>query len=188
MLRKKVLITGMSGLIGQVVANRLESTCELSALNRRLVENVICHQSDIADLEAIRPAFEKIDVVIHLAATIQADWNGFLQNNIIGTYNVFEIARQAGVKRAIYARSGAVISGHENQSPYREMTQGVYEKVPLSWSKLTYETPIWPQGIFGCTKVWGEALARHFSDSSDMSVICLPIGAVNTADRPHQNR
>ena len=93
MLRKKVLITGMSGLIGQVVANRLESTCELSALNRRLVENVICHQSDIADLEAIRPTFEKIDVVIHLAATIQADWNGFLQNNIIGTYNVFEIAR-----------------------------------------------------------------------------------------------
>ena len=188
MSHQKVLITGMSGLIGQVVANRLESTCDLIALNRRLVEGVTCHQADIADLEAIRPAFDDIDVVVHLAAAIQADWNGFLQSNIIGTYNVFEAARQAGVKRIIYASSGSVISGHEKQSPYREMTQGEYEKVPPTWSNLTHETPIWPQGIYGCTKVWGEALARYFSDSSDMSVICLRIGAVNDEDRPHQDR
>ena len=188
MSRKKVLITGMSGLIGQVVADRLEPTCGLSALNRRLVEGVTCHQADIADLEAIRPAFDDIDVVVHLAAAIQADWNGFLQSNIIGTYNVFEAARQAGVKRIIYASSGSVISGHEKQSPYREMTQGEYEKVPPTWPNLTHETPIWPQGIYGCTKVWGEALARYFSDSSDMSVICLRIGAVNAKDRPNQNR
>ena len=92
---QKVLITGMSGLIGQVVANRLKSTCDLSALNRRLVEGVTCHQADISDLEAIRAAFDDIDVGVHLAAAIQADWNGFLQSNIIGTYNVFEAARQA---------------------------------------------------------------------------------------------
>ena len=188
MSHQKVLITGMSGLIGQVVANRLESTCDLIALNRRLVEGVTCHQADIADLEAIRPAFDDIDVVVHLAAAIQADWNGFLQSNIIGTYNVFEAARQTGVKRIIYASSGSVISGHEKQSPYREMTQGEYEKVPSTWPNLTHETPIWPQGIYGCTKVWGEALARYFSDSSDMSVICLRIGAVNAEDRPNQDR
>ncbi len=188
MSRKKILITGMSGLIGQVVASQLKSTYELSALNRRFVEGITCHQADIADLEAIRTVFEKIDVVIHLAAAIQADWNGFLQSNIIGTYNVFEAARQAGVKRLIYASSGAVVSGHENQTPYREITGGEYEKVPPSWSNLTHESPIWPQGIYGCTKVWGEALARHFSDSSDMSVICLRIGAVNANDRPHQDR
>ena len=78
----------------------------------------------------------------------------------------------------IYASSGAGISGYANQFPYREIAQGEYEKVPQRWSNLTHETQVWPQGIYGCTKVWGEALARHFSDSSDMSFICLRIGAV----------
>ena len=43
----------------------------LSALNRRPVPGVECHQADIADLDAIRPAFEGIDVVVHLAAMAQ---------------------------------------------------------------------------------------------------------------------
>ena len=57
---KKVLITGMSGLIGGILREHLEGLggYELSALNRRRVEGVECHQADIADLEAIRPAFE----------------------------------------------------------------------------------------------------------------------------------
>ena len=88
----------------------------------------------------------------------------------------------------IYASSGAVISGYENQFPYQEIAQGEYEKVPQSWSKLTHETQVWPQGIYECTKVWGEALARHFSNSSDMSFICLRIGAVNASDQPNQDR
>ena len=188
MSREKILITGMSGLIGQVVANRLKSTYDLSALNRRLIKGVKCYQSNINDLAEIRAAFEGIDIVIHLAAAIESDWNGFLQSNIIGTYNVFEAARQAGVRRIIYASSGAVISGYENQFPYQEIAQGEYEKVPRSWSNLTHETQVWPQGIYGCTKVWGEALARHFSDSSDMSFICLRIGAVNASDQPNQDR
>ena len=99
MSREKILITGMSGLIGQVVANRLKSTYDLSALNRRLIKGVKCYQANINDLAEIRSAFEGIDIVIHLAAAIESDWNGFLQSNIIGTYNVFEAARQAGVRR-----------------------------------------------------------------------------------------
>ena len=50
MSREKILITGMSGLIGQVVANRLKSTYDLSALNRRLIKGVKCYQANINDL------------------------------------------------------------------------------------------------------------------------------------------
>ena len=65
---KKVLITGMSGLVGGVLRDHLQNRFELSALNRRNVPGVPCHTADIGDLDAIQPAFEGIDAVIHMAA------------------------------------------------------------------------------------------------------------------------
>ena len=78
MSRKKILITGMSGLIGQVVASRLKSTYELSALNRRFVEGITCHQADIADLEA-NLISHHIESIIHnpAAGPLMADIIGF---------------------------------------------------------------------------------------------------------------
>ena len=67
MAERKVLVTGMSGLIGGLVRERIEGKYTLSALNRRPVEGIECYQADIADLDAIRPAFEGVDVVVHLA-------------------------------------------------------------------------------------------------------------------------
>ena len=84
MARKKLLITGMSGLIGGAVRRQLEGRYELSALNRRKVEGVVCHRADIADLGAILPAFEGVDVVVHLAANLWGDWEELLQSNVIG--------------------------------------------------------------------------------------------------------
>src|SRR5215469_1279001 len=97
-----VLVTGMSGLIGGAVRKRLAGRYALSALNRSLVPGVKTFQADIADRDAIRPAFAQQDVVVHLAGSKGGDWEELLQTNIIGTYNVFEASRQAGVKRVIY--------------------------------------------------------------------------------------
>ncbi len=182
-MRKTVLIAGMSGLIGGIVRRRLEGACKLRALNRRDVEGVECHRADIADLEAIRPAFEGVDVVVHLSAAIRADIEGYIQSNVVGTYNVFEAAREAGVKRVIFASSGSTVAGWEQKEPYDVIAGGRYDEAPESWEKLSEEVATWPRGIYGCTKVWGEALARHFSDTYDMSFICLRIGAVPTEDR-----
>ncbi len=187
---KKVLVTGMSGLIGTAVRKRLEGRFELSALNRRKIEGVECHQTDISDLEGILPAFAGKDVVVHLAA----HWRGnppfeeHLRNNIVGTYNVFEASRRAGVKRILYASSGATITGWEKTFPYSAIAEGRYNEVPQTVQKLTKESPTRPTGIYGCTKLWGEALARHYSDAYGMSSICLRIGAVTQEDRPLQTR
>jgi uronate dehydrogenase len=44
--------------------------------------------------------------IVHLAAiTDEADWESIRASNIDGTYYVFEAARQAGVRRVIYASS-----------------------------------------------------------------------------------
>lgn len=190
MTQKKVLITGMSGLIGGVVREQLAGRYELSALNRREVPGVTCYQADIADLEAIRPAFEGQEVVVHLAAKAggRYTWEELQQTNVVGTYNVFEAARQAGVQRVIYASSGATISGWEREEPYKALVEARYEDVPDTWPMLTHESPTRPSGIYGASKVWGEALARHFADSGDLSIICLRIGAVNREDRPLQPR
>ena len=49
---------------------------------------------------------------------------------------------------------------------------------------LTHQTPIRPSGIYGASKIWGEALARHYADTTDLSTICLRIGHVTEEDRP----
>lgn len=183
---KKVLITGMSGLIGGLLRSHLDELggYELSALNRRRVEGVDCFQADIADLDAIRPAFEGKDVVVHLAAYLKgSDWEGQLSGNVIGVYNVYEASRRAGVKRVVFASSVAVAEGFEQVAPYDAIAAGKYDQVPRDYARITHEVS-WPQGIYGAAKVWGEALGRHFSDAYGLSIICVRIGAVNEANRP----
>src|SRR5262245_38331624 len=133
--RQRVLVTGMSGLIGGAVRRRLEGGYDLRALNRGPVAGVPCHRADIADLEAIRPAFEGVDAVVHLAAAVgHPGWPDVLRKNVIGAYNVFEASRLAGVARVVYASSGATVSNCELDSPYREIAAGRYGGV-ASWAR-----------------------------------------------------
>ncbi len=182
----KVLITGMSGLIGGLLRQGLESKggYELSALNRRPVEGVECHQADIADLEAIKPAFVGKDVVVHLAAYLgDQNWEGQLNGNVIGVYNVYEAARLAGVKRVIFASSGNAIRGFERVAPYSDIAVGNYENVPDDYPMITHEM-VRPAQVYGAAKVWGEALGRVFSDEFGMSILCVRIGRVNQENMP----
>jgi uronate dehydrogenase len=183
---KKVLITGMSGLIGKALRARMEGRYELTALNRSEVPGVRCHRADIAHLEAILPAFAGQEVVVHLAANVSVPGTleELLKANVIGTYNVFEAARRAGVKRVVLASSGAVVSGWEKASPYQELCAGDYEAVAGGWPVMGKDAPLRPNGLYGCTKIWGEALARHFADTTELSVICVRIGRVTALDRP----
>ena len=191
MSQQRILITGMSGLIGGALRQQLEGRYALSALNRGPIAGVPCHQADIGDLEAIQPAFEGVDTVVHLAAIAKSDasWEDVLHHNISGTYNVFEAARRAGVKRVVYASSGATVSNMERDMPYQALTQGRYDELPArGWDTLTHHSPVRPAGLYGCSKVWGEALARHFVDISELSIICLRIGHVTAENVPRQPR
>jgi nucleoside-diphosphate-sugar epimerase len=189
MAPRRVLVTGMSGLIGGALRRHLESTFELSALNRRPIPGVKCHQGDIADLDAIAPAFVGIDTVVHLAARTGTSevFQELLQANVIGTYNVFEAARRAGVGRVVYASSGATVSAWERDPPYSALVAGRYDEAK-SWTTMTHEMPLRPAGLYGASKIWGEAIARHYSDTYSLSAICVRIGRVLAADRPTSAR
>ena len=189
-MTRKILITGMSGLIGTAARTRLEPGARLTALNRSDLPGVTTVCANLSDFDAIRPAFEGQDTVIHLAAKASDDysWEELRDTNVIGTRNVLEAARLAGCRRVVFASSGATVAGWEREEPYRAMVEGRYDDVPADWVRIRHDMATRPNGPYASTKVWGEALARHYSDSFDLSVIALRIGFVNTEDRPTSAR
>jgi nucleoside-diphosphate-sugar epimerase len=189
MAPRSVLVTGMSGLIGGALRRHLEGKYALSALNRQPVPGVPCHRADIADLDAIAPAFEGVDTVVHLAARTGSSesFDEILGANVIGTYNVFEAARRAGVSRVIFASSGATVSAWERDAPWSALVSGRYGEAG-PFTKMTHETPTRPAGLYGASKIWGEAIARHYADRHRLSAICIRIGRVKAEDRPVETR
>ena len=184
---KRVLITGMSGLIGGLLRAHLEERggYELAALNRRPVEGVECFQADISDLDAIVPAFEGRDVVVHLAAHLGDEpLDSLVAANIVGVRNVYEAARLAGVRRVVFASSGATIKSWEDYPPYDAIRDGRHEELANGWPMVTKEM-IRPRGLYGASKVWGEAVGRHYADAFGLSVICIRIGSVGDRDHPN---
>src|SRR2546425_5465472 len=142
MARRAVLVTGMSGLIGGALLKHLGSAYDFRALNRRPLPGVRCHQADIADLEAIVPAFAGVETVVHLAAIASnsAPFADVLRNNVIGTYNVLEASRRAGGRRVIFAPPGAPVSGDERGMPDPGPAAGRYDGGGRR-AQLTPESP-----------------------------------------------
>ena len=189
-MTRNILITGMSGLIGTATRKRLEPRARLTALNRGDVPGVATVRADLSDLDAIRSAFEGQDTVVHLAAKAgdQYSWEELRDTNVIGTRNVLEAARLAGCKRMVFASSGATVAGWEREEPYRAMVEGRYDDVLEDWVRIRHDMATRPNGLYASTKVWGESLARHYSDTFGLSVIALRIGFVNAEDRPTNAR
>ena len=184
--KKKVLVTGIAGLIGGIIRRFLGDKYELSGLDRVPVTQVPSVVADISELEAIRPAFEGIDTVVHLAAdpNPRASWESTLQNNIIGTRNVYEAASRAGVKRIVFASSNHTVGMYPlKQDPYKAIYEGRWQEVRRPFPLLTSDQ-IRPDSYYGVSKVFGEALGSYFHDEFGLSVICLRLGWVLPTDNP----
>ena len=126
------------------------------------------HRADLADYDAIRPAFDGQDVVVHLAAKAGENftWDELLQTNIVGTRNVLAAAKDAGCKRVVFASSGATVSGWELVEPYKAIVEARYADAPDEWPMIRHDMATRPTGVYGSTKVWGEAISRHVADTS----------------------
>ncbi|HVO28400.1 MAG TPA: NAD-dependent epimerase/dehydratase family protein [Candidatus Paceibacterota bacterium] len=122
---KNILVTGVAGFIGSNLADRLVAAgynvVGIDNLAYGIAEQVPAavrfHQLDIRSKD-IYPVFEGVDVVFHLAAKnslpdCQRDPVETMDVNVVGTANVFEAARRAGVRKVVYAQSSAVEEGDE---------------------------------------------------------------------------
>jgi nucleoside-diphosphate-sugar epimerase len=193
MTDKRVLVTGLSGAVGSAIRPELEKRYEIAALSRSGVAGVpdaLNFRGAVQDASAIAPAFIGVDTVIHLAADggahstdgMNAGWDSMLHNNVVGAYNVFEAARVAGVKRVIFASTGATVIGYEQESPWSELVSEDDSETPVSWPNVTRDSEPKPHSLYGASKLMGEDLARYFVNTSDMSIICLRIGGVGAQD------
>ena len=119
----KVLVTGIAGFIGSSIARALlaegasvrgvDNLCTGSLANMEEIRGGIdFRQEDILDIQAMHSACEGVDYVFHEAAIPSVpksvvDPLGTNGPNLTGTLNVLQAARQAGVKRLMYAASSA---------------------------------------------------------------------------------
>ncbi|MGC4189973.1 MAG: NAD(P)-dependent oxidoreductase [Thermomicrobiales bacterium] len=180
MAKRRILVTGSDGLIGKLLIDawRHSPTYEAVGLARKPgpYADVI---GDIADLDAIRPHFEGIDAVVHMAASsaVGSTWEQVLPSNLIGAYNVFEAARQAGVEQVVFASSNHAIGTNEteNQPDLWDIDD------PRVWDETA---EIRPDSLYGVSKAYGEALARYYVDHHDMRAFCLRIGGVRDPQDP----
>jgi nucleoside-diphosphate-sugar epimerase len=186
--KPKVLVTGASGLIGGLVVRNLSDKYTFSGLNRRPVEGIPSTQADIADAEAIKPAFEGIDMVVHMSAETKdlSNWDKIMSNSVAGTLNVFRAAQEAGVKRIVFGSTGGTMCGHERDEslPYGKLAAGRYDEVGDSWPLMSHEDIPRPDAPYSIAKLFGEQTARWFTDVYDISILCIRLGAVLDTDRP----
>ena len=197
-----VMITGVTGLIGNVVWRSLSRSPDEYALygltrryhaSARISSGELDHVptdrwrlADLSEFDAVRRAFDGMDVVVHMGADPRADapWEAVLHSNIIGSYNTYEACRLSGVKRIVYASSVMVSWGYQFDEPYKAIVEGRYDDVPKDIPRITKESAVRPTDLYPSSKVWGEALGRYYADVHGLSVICLRIGAVQDPDRP----
>lgn len=186
----KVLVTGSSGLIGGVVIRTLGDKYAFSGLDRAQTADapdIPTTVADVSNFATIRPAFDGMDAVVHLAADagMHAPWESVLPNNIVATYNVFEAARQAGVKRLIFASSNHAVGMFELDAPYVGIRQGNYAGLdPAAFPRVDHTVRIRPDGYYGISKAFGEAMGAYYAENFPLSVICLRIGTVNRHNSP----
>ncbi|MBN4064988.1 NAD(P)-dependent oxidoreductase [Dehalococcoides mccartyi] len=200
MAKTKVVVTGASGQVGYLVYARLMSQpdkYDVYGVDRKRQPSGRVPGSwdldlpsdkfsvvDLSDFDSVAEAVRGMDVVAHLAADPEGqEWDSVLNNNIVGTYNVFEASRLAGVKRVVGASSIMVSEGHRDSEPYRAMMERRLDEIPESFDLISPVIPAEPRGIYGASKVWLESLARVYSNSHGMSCLCIRIGQVER-DRP----
>jgi NAD+ dependent glucose-6-phosphate dehydrogenase len=176
--KQRVLVTGATGVIGKAVRTHLADRYDLHALTHRPAE-FPSHVGDVANLDQILPAFAGMDAVVHLAASasVGSPWDDVLHNNLIGTYNVFEASRRAGVKAVVFASSNHTIGMYEMDG-----APGIYALDDPRVYDHTAE--LRPDSLYGVSKVYGEALGRYYHELYGLRVYNLRIGTVRADDDP----
>ena len=159
----KILVIGGAGFVGSHIVDQLvdEGPAEIRVLDNlvrgkqanlakampsgkvRLIEG------SITDRATLRQAIQGCDRVFHLAALWLGecvnDPRAALEVNVVGTYNVIEACRDAGVQRIVYSSSASVY--------------GNALTIPM-----TEEHPFNNRTFYGATKIAGEQFFRAFND------------------------
>ena len=164
----KILITGAAGAIGKILVKGLRDRYILRGFDRLPMPDLDdAIVGELTDFAAVARAAQGVDAVIHLAGNPSgaAPWEEILRSNIVGTYHLFEAARQNGVRRVAFASRAGLLA------PYpEEITR-------------TVDMPPRPQSHYSISKIFGENLGYMYASQFGVECVCVRIGNVR-ADRP----
>ena len=170
-----VLITGGTGFLGSyltryallkggqdrvVVLDRYVDRGRIADV----LDRVTVIEGDVSDTDTVRSTIKEhgIDSVGHFAFILGSPKPGQMINYVkvqaLGTANVFECARAAGVRRVLFASSVAAY-GEQHHAPLIE------DLVPN------------PKNLYGSAKAWGEGLADHYTQNLGLQVVTVRFGS-----------
>lgn len=163
-----VLVTGGAGFIGShTVELLLEQNYRVIVIDNESTnsnskfywdDRAANYKLDICNYEDIRPLFNDVDYVIHLAAQARVqpsliDPTETMRTNVFGTANVLRCAKEAGVKRVVFSSSSSVYGNGE--LPNKEDNE------------LDALNP------YSKSKVLGEELCKFYNDDLGLQTIIL---------------
>jgi uronate dehydrogenase len=163
---KTILITGAAGDVGTHLRRELAGKYQIRASDLRDLKEKFKGQkfmrADISKMSDALRITKGVDAIVHLGGySVEGPWEGILNANIIGCYNVFEAARRNGVKRILFPTSNHAVGFYR-----RDQT-------------IDHRVYIKPDSRYGVSKVFGEALGSLYADKYGMEVFCMRIGNVN---------
>jgi uronate dehydrogenase len=166
MKKKTILITGAAGGVGGHLRRELAGRYRLRLSDRRPMGKLAAGESfaraDIAKLPDALRITKGVDAIIHLGGySVEGAWKDILPANIVGCYNVFEAARRNRVPRILFATSNHAVGFYP-----REQT-------------IDHLVPVRPDGRYGLSKVFGEALGSLYADKYGLRVFCMRLGNVH---------
>ena len=152
-MKQKVVVTGGAGFIGSHLARTLKE----EGYEVRVVD--IKEKSDVRDTEKLREIFSGASFVFHLAALPRVQYSieypqETHDTNVSGTLSVLVAARDAGVKKVIYAASSSAYGDQD--------TMPLVETMPAN-----------PKSPYGLQKYIGELYCRLFSDVYGLPTVSL---------------
>ncbi|MEV6129671.1 NAD(P)-dependent oxidoreductase [Streptomyces violaceusniger] len=163
---RTVLLTGAAGGMGTLMRELLPPYgYQLRLLDQLPIEGEPdAITADLSDRDALREAARGVDAIIHLAGiSLEAPFEKILRANIEGTYNMYEAAREAGVRRVVFASSNHAVG-------FTPRPVGDDPLIPL-------DTPRRPDTFYGLSKSFGEDLASFYWDKYGIETVAIRIGS-----------
>lgn len=170
----RYLITGIAGFIGSTLAHALvEQGHQVSGFDNLSTGNlenladirssIQFQEMDLQDKDGVREACKGIDFILHQGALASVprsvkDPLTSHESNINGTLNLLIAAKDAGVRRIVYAASSSAYGDQPTQPKHEEMSPMPLS--PYAVQKLTCEYYI--QAFYRCYGLQGVCV-RYFN-------------------------
>jgi uronate dehydrogenase len=161
---RRVLLTGAAGRIATAVRPLLRELAGEVVLTDRAAPDALAPgerfvAADLADPAPWGALAAGCEAILHLGAVAdEAPFEVLAGPNLHGPFHVYDAARRAGVRRVVVASSGRAT--------------GFYR----AGERLDGEATPRPDGLYGATKAFSEALGRMYADKFGLEVVALRIG------------